>query len=81
MNRANVYIGREEALRDDFHFDSTYDYGEDDEWAEDESQWNGEEEVTEEEATETKDESQAYLEFLNDEVRSPEFFYTTWNRD
>lgn len=79
MNRANVYIGREEALRDDFHFDSTYDYGEDDEWAEDESQWNGEEEVTEEEATEAKDESQAYLEFLNDEVRIPEFLCNTLN--
>jgi hypothetical protein len=79
LNQANVYIGREEALRDDFHFDSTYDYGEDDEWAEDESQWNGEEEVTEEEATEAKDESQAYLEFLNDEVRTPEFLCDTLN--
>ncbi|PHH84274.1 hypothetical protein CDD83_2217 [Cordyceps sp. RAO-2017] len=49
--------------------DSTYDYAEDDEWDEDEANWNGEEETTQDEAAETKDESKAYLEFLNDEAQ------------
>lgn len=59
---------REDALRDDFQLDSTYDYGEDDEWDEEDANWNGEEEVTQGETAEVKDESKAYLEFLNDEV-------------
>lgn len=60
---------REEALRDDFHLETTYDYGEEDEWDDNEADWNGEgEENNEEEPVESKDESKAYLEFLNDEV-------------
>lgn len=63
-------IDREEALRDDFHLETSYDYGDEDEWDESEANWNGEEEETnEEEPLESKDESKAYLEFLNDEVR------------
>lgn len=62
-------LDREDALRDDFHLETTYDYGEEDEWDENEANWNADEEETnEEEALESKDESKAYLEFLNDEV-------------
>lgn len=56
---------REEALKDDYQFDSG-NYGfddEEDEWDEDEGA-----EGLEQENGETKDESTAYLEFLNDEV-------------
>lgn len=60
---------RDEALRDDFQLESSYDYGGDNEWDEDDANWNGEEEATQEETEESKDESKAYLEFLNDEVR------------
>lgn len=67
-NRANrvSFPDREEALRDDFHFESSYDYGEDDEW-EDDATWNGDEDAADE-TVDTKEESKAYLEFLNDEV-------------
>lgn len=64
---------REEALKDDFHLDSgTYGYeDEDEEWNGDDGNWN--EELEEEEETgDAKDESTAYLEFLNEEVRPPE---------
>ncbi|KAF4512653.1 hypothetical protein G6O67_000006 [Ophiocordyceps sinensis] len=64
----NAMRNREDALRDDFQLDSTYDYGEDDEWDEEDANWNGEEEVTQGETAEVKDESKAYLEFLNDEA-------------
>jgi hypothetical protein len=56
-------------LQDDFHLEN-YDYGEDDEWDEDESTWTAEAEAADEQLPEVKDESNAYLEFLNDEVRS-----------
>ncbi|KAK3331133.1 armadillo-type protein [Apodospora peruviana] len=61
---------REEALKEDFHLDtSSYAYDEDDEeWQEDEANWN-EEEVDEEEGGDAKDESTAYLEFLNEEAQ------------
>lgn len=62
---------REEALRDDFHFDSTYEYGEDEEWADEDANWTGEDTSAiepQEAASTVKDESAAYLEFLNDEV-------------
>ncbi|KAL2256227.1 hypothetical protein VTK26DRAFT_1966 [Humicola hyalothermophila] len=61
---------REEALKDDFQFDSgTYGYDEsDDEWDDEDANWTGAE--NEEEPTgETKDESTAYLEFLNEEAQ------------
>lgn len=61
---------REEALKDDFQFDSgTYGYEEsDDEWDDDDANWTGGDNDAEP-VTEAKDESTAYLEFLNEEVR------------
>ncbi|KAH7309082.1 armadillo-type protein [Stachybotrys elegans] len=61
---------REEALRDDFHLDPSYDYGEEEEWADDEATWAVEENaLPEDESGEGKDESKAYLEFLNEEAQ------------
>lgn len=58
-------------MKDDFTLESTnYGYDdEDDDWGEDESTWTAEDEAEGEEATDVKDESTAYLEFLNEEVR------------
>lgn len=57
---------REQALKDDFTFDAgSYDYEDDDEWAEDDTNWAVEEA---EDTADTKDESTAYLEFLNEEA-------------
>lgn len=69
---ANSDADREVALKDDFQFDSgTYGYDdEDDEWGDDEATWTAEGDVEEEETTDAKDESTAYLEFLNEEVSS-----------
>ena len=67
---ADNQLDREEALKDDFQFDSgTYGYEDDeDEWADnDGGNWNAEDD-NEEEINEVKDESTAYLEFLNEEV-------------
>jgi hypothetical protein len=69
----DAMANREEALKDDFQFDSgTYGYEEsDDEWDDEEANWHGgenEEEETGGGGGETKDESTAYLEFLNEEV-------------
>lgn len=67
---ADDELDREEALKDDFQFDSgTYGYEDDeDEWADnDGGNWNAEDD-TEEEVSDVKDESTAYLEFLNEEV-------------
>lgn len=66
---ANMQADREEALKDDFQFDSgTYGYDEsEDEWDDEDANWTGAED--EEEPTgDAKDESTAYLEFLNEEV-------------
>ncbi|PNP49445.1 hypothetical protein THARTR1_09767 [Trichoderma harzianum] len=63
---------REDALRDDFTLDAGYDYVDEDEWDERDVAWNGDEEVGsagDEESPETKDESAAYLEFLNEEAQ------------
>ncbi|KAK4143566.1 armadillo-type protein [Dichotomopilus funicola] len=64
---------REEALKDDFQFDGgNYGYDEtDDEWDDEEANWNGNSGETEEEpaAADVKDESTAYLEFLNEEAQ------------
>lgn len=57
-------------MRDDFHLESTYDYADDEEWDDDETNWNNEDEAPEKEVADVKDESKAYLEFLNDEVRN-----------
>lgn len=62
---------REAALRDDFTFDAgTYDYEDEGEWNDEDAagQWTEEEDTAEAEPTETRDESSAYLEFLNEEV-------------
>ncbi len=64
---------REEALKDDYPLDGeTYDDDEDDEWAGDDTAWNDENEPEDE--TDAKDESTAYLEFLNEEVSFDEAF-------
>lgn len=54
-------------MKDDYGLDATYSYDDDEEWGDDEAAWNAEEEP-EEEPTDAKDESSAYLEFLNEEV-------------
>lgn len=61
------------ALKDDFQFDTgTYGYDdEDDEWGDDEATWTAGDDVEEEETSDAKDESTAYLEFLNEEVKFP----------
>jgi hypothetical protein len=59
---------REEALKDDYPLDgSAYDDEEDEEWAGDDTTWNDEAEPDEE--NDAKDESTAYLEFLNEEAQ------------
>lgn len=65
----NSSSDREEALKDDFPLDgSAYDdEDEDDEWAGDDTAWT--EEADAEDEGDGKDESSAYLEFLNEEVR------------
>jgi importin-7 len=63
-----IGVDREEALKDDFHFEaSSYSYDEEDEWDDDEQKWT-EEEQPGQENVDSKDESTAYLEFLNEEV-------------
>lgn len=66
------YIDREEALKDDYPLDgSAYDddEDEDDAWAGDDTTWT--EEAEPEDEVDGRDESSAYLEFLNEEVRLP----------
>jgi len=63
---------REEALRDDYHLESSYFADGDEE----EDEWNEDEGLNAEgeqggDTGDVKDESTAYLEFLNDEVRRP----------
>ncbi|KAF4613370.1 hypothetical protein G7Y89_g15517 [Cudoniella acicularis] len=59
---------RDEVLKDDFPLDeSAYDDDDDEQWAGDDNAWN--EETEPEEESDVKDESSAYLEFLNEEVR------------
>ncbi|KAG9254135.1 armadillo-type protein [Emericellopsis atlantica] len=67
----NALKNREDALRDDFQFSGSYDYGDDDEWADEEANWDGEQDTAAEtEVTaEVKDESAAYLDFLNEEAQ------------
>ena len=60
----NECIDREEAKKEDnFDFAAEYEDEEDEEW-EQEADWNNEAD----EAEDVKDESAAYLEFLNEEV-------------
>ncbi|OTB03929.1 hypothetical protein M426DRAFT_167601 [Hypoxylon sp. CI-4A] len=59
---------REQALKEDFTYESNnYDYEDDDEWADDDTNWNAEE-GGEAGQGEARDESTAYLEFLNEEA-------------
>ncbi|KAH8660673.1 nonsense-mediated mRNA decay protein-like protein [Tricladium varicosporioides] len=59
---------RDDVLKDDFPLDgSTYDDDDDDQWAGDDNAWN--EETEPEEESDAKDESSAYLEFLNEEAQ------------
>lgn len=59
-------------MRDDFQFDSgNYGYEDsEDEWDDEDANWTGGD-TEEEPATEVKDESTAYLDFLNEEVCMP----------
>lgn len=62
-------IERDEVLKDDYPVDEgAYDDDDEELWAGDDNAWN-EEETPEEESSDAKDESSAYLEFLNEEVR------------
>jgi len=64
----NLLIDREDAMKDDFGVDGSYTYEDDDEaWNDDEADW-AENEGQDEDPTDAKDESSAYLEFLNEEV-------------
>jgi hypothetical protein len=66
LDITNVSQDREEAKREDnFDFANEYEEEEDEEW-EQEADWNTEAD----EAEDVKDESAAYLEFLNEEVRN-----------
>jgi hypothetical protein len=61
----NEHTDREEAKKEDnFDYSADYEEEEDEEW-EQEADWNNEADETED----VKDESAAYLDFLNDEVR------------
>ncbi|EKD12477.1 uncharacterized protein L3040_008197 [Drepanopeziza brunnea f. sp. 'multigermtubi'] len=60
---------REEALKDDYPVDGdAFDDDEEDEWAGDNNSWDDENDAGAEEG-EVKDESTAYLEFLNEEAQ------------
>lgn len=61
-------LDRQDALKDDFHLEQNYDYEDEDDWGEEDSAWQVEDEP-EAENTEVRDESTAYLEFLNEEAR------------
>lgn len=57
-------------MKDDYGLDASYAYDEEEEWGDDEAAWAAEEEP-DEEPTDAKDESTAYLEFLNEEASRP----------
>ncbi|KAI1361218.1 importin-beta domain-containing protein [Xylaria arbuscula] len=59
---------REEALKDDFTFDpNSYDVEDDEEWGEEDTNWTAD--APEDDQNEGRDESTAYLEFLNEEAQ------------
>ncbi|KAL2887313.1 putative importin [Ceratocystis lukuohia] len=59
---------RAEALKDDLNFDSSnYDYGDSEEWADNDTNWNLDEEA--EEVEEVADTTGAYFEYLAEEAR------------
>jgi hypothetical protein len=55
-------------MKDDYGLDANYSYDDEEEWGDDEAAWAAEEEEEQEEPTDAKDESTAYLDFLNEEV-------------
>lgn len=61
-------LDREDAMKDDYGLDASYSYDDDEEWGDDEAAWAAEDELEEEETGDAKDESTAYLEFLNEEA-------------
>lgn len=64
----NAMKNREEALKDDFTFDpSNYDVEDDEEWGDEDTNWTAD--GPEDEPTDGRDESTAYLEFLNEEAQ------------
>ncbi|KAJ4298449.1 Nonsense-mediated mRNA decay protein 5 [Collariella sp. IMI 366227] len=65
----DAMANRDAALKDDFQLDSgNYGYGEsDEEWDDEEANWNGAENE-DAVATDAKDDSTTYLEFLNEEA-------------
>ena len=65
---------REEALKDDYQLDGGV-YDENEEWDDDENNWDAGEEAEEEDLGDIKGESEAYLEFLNEEVSPTEHNY------
>ncbi|KLU90519.1 hypothetical protein MAPG_10372 [Magnaporthiopsis poae ATCC 64411] len=66
----NAEKNRAEALKDDYTLDAgTYEYEDDDEWDEDEANWNADETAEEGQPEEVKDESTAYLQFLDEEAQ------------
>ncbi|KAK3943989.1 nonsense-mediated mRNA decay protein 5 [Diplogelasinospora grovesii] len=61
---------REEALKDDFRLESgEYAYDDEGQWNDDEADWDADEDGGDEEADNVKDESTAYLQFLNEEAQ------------
>ncbi|CAJ2503522.1 Uu.00g109160.m01.CDS01 [Anthostomella pinea] len=77
----NAMLNRQEALKEDYTFDSgNYEYDDDDEWGDDEANWNAED-APEEEPTDARDESTAYLEFLNEEAQKFTQIENTFNND
>jgi hypothetical protein len=79
LTHSPTTLDREEALKDDFQLEAGYGYDEDEEWNEDESAWTGEEENEDDGGQDVKDESTAYLEFLNEEVSRPAIDFQ-WSR-
>ena len=78
----NALKNREDALKDDFTFDpSTYDYEDEDEWAEDDANWNADDGAGEEEPQDARDGSTAYLEFLNEEAQKFRSLENTYRDD
>jgi hypothetical protein len=65
MGHTNIFLDREEAKKEEnYDFGNDYDDDEEEEWTGGEDEWNNEADETED----VKDESAAYLEFLNEEV-------------
>lgn len=76
----NAMKKREEALKDDFEFDpNSYDVEDDEEWDEEDSTWTAE--GPEEEQSDGRDESTAYLDFLNEEAQKFSQIENQYNDD